>query len=120
MDKELIVPGHLEIATEAATRLQSGEWSTNEVLIAALADLESFVRTPPGDQPFIDAGPLEPFPITKMVVNSFEELSNATSGQVSYGFAAVQQIGFIVAAVKGLEAMVQGLGRRVAQLEEQR
>lgn len=115
---DIEIPGHFEIAVEAATRLQSGEWTTNEVLVAALSRLESFVRTPPSDQPFIDAGPLEPFPITKMVVNGFEEVSNATNGQVSYGESAVQRLGFIVAAVKGLEAMVQGLGRRVAELEQ--
>lgn len=118
MDKELVVPGYLEIAGEAATRLQSGEWTTNEVLVAALADLESFVRTRPDDSPFIDAGPLDPFPITKVVINGFEHLSQATNGQVPYGFAAIQRIGLVVAAVKALEVQVQELSRRVAELEQ--
>lgn len=111
------IPIHLEIAVEAATRLNSGEWSTNEVLIAGLSDLESFVRTPPNDQPFIDAGPLEGTPITKFLINAFEELAEARSGQDSYGDRAVNQIGFLVAAIKTLEVNVQQLSRRLAELE---
>lgn len=117
MDNELVIPGHLAIAVEAATRLNSGEWTVNEVVIAALADLESFVRTPPNDQPFIDAGPLEDTPITKFVINAFEELANARSGEDSYGYRAVNQIGLLVAAIKTLEVNVQQLGRRLTELE---
>lgn len=115
---ELEIPGHLTIAVEAATRLDSGEWTPNEVLVAAIADLESFVRTNPEDQPLIDAGLLEQFPVTKLVVNTFEHLSEATNGEVSYGFAAVQRVGALVVAVKALEAMVQQLNGRLTQLEQ--
>jgi hypothetical protein len=117
-DKELGIPGHLDITIEAANRLNSGDWSTNEVLIAGLSDLESFVRTPPNDSPLIDAGPLEDFPITKMVVNGFETVSNAQSGKASYGLIAVMELGLIVAAVKALEVQVQQLNRRVTELEQ--
>jgi hypothetical protein len=115
--KELEIPGHLDIAKDAAMRLSSGEWSTNEVLIAGLADLESFVRTRPDDQPFIDAGPLEDTPIAKFVVNTFEEIANAQSGRDSYGERAVLQIGLLVGAIKTLEQHVLLLNRRVAELE---
>jgi len=117
VDKELVIPGHLAITVEAATRLNSGEWTINEVIVAALSDMESFVRTPPNDQPFIDAGPLEDTPITKFLVNAFEELANARSGEDSYGDRAVNQIGFLVAAVKALEVNVQQLSRRLSELE---
>lgn len=117
-DKELVIPGHLEIAVEAASRLRSGEWSTNEVLIAALSDLESFVRLEPNGSPLIDAGPLESTPIFKMVVNGFEEATNATGSQGTHGSVAVMQLGIAAAAIKALEVQVQQLARRVAQLEE--
>lgn len=118
MDEGIEIPAYLEIATETVTRLQSGEWTTNEVMVAGLADLESFVRTPPDDHPFIDAGPLEDTPITKFVVNTFEELANARSGEDSYGHRAVTQIGLLVSAIKTLEVNAQQLSRRVAELEQ--
>ncbi|WP_255801122.1 hypothetical protein [Mycobacteroides abscessus] len=117
-EKELVIPGHLEIAVEAATRLNSGEWSTNEVLIAGLSDLESFVRTQPGEFPIIDAGPLEQTPITKFLVNEFEKLSQTAGGSDSFGYRAITQIGLIVAAVKTLEVQVQQLGSRITELEK--
>lgn len=117
-DKDLHIPGYLEIAVDAATRLNSGDWSANEVLIAGLSDLESFVRTPPNDMPIIDAGPLEDTPITKFIVNSFEATSNARSGQASYGLVAIEQLGFMVAAIKTLEVQVQQLNRRLTELEQ--
>jgi len=118
MGQELHIPGHLDIAIEAAGRLNSGEWSTNEVFLAALADLESFVRLEPDDSPMIDAGPLEATPIFKMVVNSFEQITNSTGSHGSHGSVAVQQLGIVAAAIKGLEVQVQQLGRRVAELEQ--
>ncbi|MDO3260578.1 hypothetical protein P5V33_11635 [Mycobacteroides abscessus subsp. abscessus] len=116
-EKELVIPGHLEIAVEAATRLNSGEWSTNEVLIAGLSDLESFVRTQPGDFPIIDAGPLENTPITKFIVNSMESMSRM-SGADSYGSRAILQIGLLVGAVKKMEELVQQLTNRITELEQ--
>lgn len=118
MANELQIPGHLEIAIEAATRLNSGEWSTNEVFLAALADLESFVRLEPGGSPIIDAGPLEATPIFKMVVNGFEKITNATGSEGTHGSVAVMQLGIVAAAIKGLEEQVQQLARRVAELEQ--
>ena len=117
-DKDIVIPGHLNIAKEAASRLSSGEWSTNEVLIAALADLESFVRLEPDGTPIIDAGPLQATPIFKMVVNSFEKISNATGSEGTHGYVAVMQLGIVAAAVKALEEQVQDLHRRLAKLEE--
>jgi len=117
MDKELHIPGHLDIAVEAADRLNSGEWSTNEVFLAALADLESFVRIEPGGSPIIDAGPLEATPIFKMVVNGFEKITNSTGSEGTHGYVAVMQLGIAAAAIKGLEIQVQQLARRVAELE---
>ncbi|MAS06200.1 MAG: hypothetical protein CL534_16170 [Ahrensia sp.] len=117
MDRNIVIPGHLEIAAEAAGRLNSGEWSTNETLVAALSDLESFVRTPPSDMPFIDAGPLEGFPITKTVVNGFEHVTAEQSSKAPWGYVAVSQLGFVVAAIKALEAQNQHLVRRIAKLE---
>ncbi|WP_368834362.1 hypothetical protein [Mycobacterium intracellulare] len=117
-DKDLVIPGHLEIAIEAANRLNSGEWSTNEVLIAALADLESFVRLAPDGSPIIDAGPLEDTPIFKMVVNGCEKITNATGTQGTHGSVAVMQLGILAAAIKGLEVQVQQLNRRITELEQ--
>jgi hypothetical protein len=117
-DKDLVIPGHLDITIEATTRLNSGDWSTNEVLIAALADLESFVRLEPGGSPIIDAGPLEATPIFKMVVNSFEKITNATGSQGTHGSVAVMQLGILAAAIKGLEVQVQDLNRRLTELEQ--
>jgi hypothetical protein len=117
-DKDLVIPGHLAITIEAANRLNSGEWSTNEVLIAALADLESFVRLEPGGMPIIDAGPLEATPIFKMVVNGFEKMTNAAGSQGTHGSVAVMQLGIVAAAVKGLEVQTQELSRRLTELEQ--
>lgn len=118
MDKELHIPGHLDIAIEAAERLNSGEWTTNEVFLAALADLESFVRVEPGGFPIIDAGPLEDTPIFKMVVNGFEKITDSTGSEGSHGSVAVMQLGIVAGAIKGLEVLVQQLARRVAELEQ--
>lgn len=117
---ELNIPGHLAIAIEAAARLDTGNWTTNEVLVAAIADLESFVRTNPSDDFLIDAGPLEPLPITKRVINTFEELAQATNGKVPLGFAAIQRVGVLVSAVRTLELKTQELEGRLAQLEQDR
>ncbi|MEU9806264.1 hypothetical protein [Mycobacterium sp. NPDC050853] len=117
MEREIAFPVHLAISAEAVNRLRNHGWSTDEVLIAGLSDLESFVRTRPNDAPFIDAGPLEPYPITKMVINGFEAAAVRTSGEVSYGAAAIERIGYVVAAVKGLEVLVQQLTSRIEALE---
>ena len=116
-NNEVVIAPHLTIAVAAVNRLGRG-FSTNQVLVAGLAELERFVRTNPDDAPFIDAGPLEPYPVTKFVVNQLEKMASDTRGQVSYGVAAIRGLGPIVAAVKSLEVQLQQLGSRVAQLEQ--
>lgn len=116
--KDLAIPPHLGITVKAAARLGTGEWSTNEVLVAGLADLESFVRTNPADAPIINAGPLEPVPITKNVINRFEHLAKETNGKVPLGFAAIQRIGVLITAIRALEEKTQELERRLAKLED--
>lgn len=116
--RDIVIPEHLLIAIEAAARLSSGQWTTGDALIAGIADLESFVRTNPDDQPLIDAGPLDAFPITKYVVGTFEDLAQETNGKVPLGFAAIQRVGVLVNAVRGLEVKTQELERRLAQLED--
>lgn len=118
-EEDLVIPGHLAIAIEAAGRLNGG-WSINKALIAGIADLESFVRTNPADDVLIDAGPLEPVPITKDVINRFEQLAQLTNGKVPLGFAAVQRVGVLVSAVRALEEKTQDLEGRLAKLENSR
>ncbi|ORA64138.1 hypothetical protein BST24_02955 [Mycobacteroides franklinii] len=113
-----MIPPHLAIAIEAAGRVRSGKWITNDVLIAGLADLESFVRTNPADQILITDKPLDPFPITKHVVGTFEDLAQETNGKVPLGYAAIQRIGVLVTAVRALEEKTQELESRLAKLED--
>ncbi len=116
--RDLVIPPHLAIAVEAAARMRSGKWITNDVLIAGLADLESFVRTNPADQILITDKPLDPFPITKHVVGTFEDLAQETNGKVPLGYAAIQRIGVLVTAVRALEEKTQELESRLAKLED--
>lgn len=116
--RDLVIPPHLAIAIEAAGRVRSGKWITNDVLIAGLADLESFVRTNPADQILITDKPLDPVPITKHVVGAFEDLAQETNGKVPLGYAAIQRVGVLVTAVRALEEKTQELESRLAKLED--
>ncbi|MDM2420653.1 hypothetical protein [Mycobacteroides abscessus] len=53
----------------------------------------------------------------RCIINGFEAAAERTSGEVPYGAAAIERIGYVVAAVKGLEALVQQLSARVEALE---
>lgn len=89
-----------------------------EAVVTAIGELEKFVRTPPDDAVLIEIGPRDAVPITKNVVGHFENLAQATNGQVSYGLAAVQRLGILVTGIRALELKTQELERRLAELDE--
>lgn len=87
-----------------------------EATVSAIGELEKLVRTPPGDAVLIEAGPLDPVPITKDVVGRMDDLAHGTNGEVSYGLAAIQRVGVLVRGIRALEEKTQELDRRLVEL----
>jgi hypothetical protein len=110
------VPGYLKLTHQLVERLNEGA-NPVEAVVTALAGLEMFVRTPVADKILITEKPLDTFPISKYVVGTFEDLAQATNGEVSYGLAAIQRLRVLIDAINALEMKTQELERRLSQLE---
>lgn len=80
-----------------------------DALVEGFGNLESLIRNQPGDQPIIDAGPLDHLPITKAYITTLE---NATPNYQVRSDAAAATAGASFVAVKALEVMIQGLAKR--------
>lgn len=109
------VPRYLQTTHELVEKLNRGDQPL-EAIVSAIATLEHLVRTNPADKILLTDEPLDPFPITKYVVGTFEDLAHKTNGEVSFGLAAVQRLGVLVSAVRALEEKTQELERRLVEL----
>lgn len=80
-----------------------------DALVEAFGNLESLIRNQPGDQPIIDAGPLDHLPIAKAYIATLE---NAMPNYQVRSDAATATAAASFIAVKSLEVMIQGLAKR--------
>lgn len=109
------VPDYLSITHTLVRWINEGS-NPVEAVVTAFAELEKFVRSAPTDPVVLDIGPRDAVPITKDVVGRMENFAYRSSGEVSYGLAAIQRLGVLVRGICALEVKTQELERRIVEL----